>query len=399
MYNHSLLNQDYSFKCGFEKHLLYMYNNRVNFLLLFLFVFLNILIFGGCQSTSPIVQHSNKVGPQAADADSFDLDKFFKIAESSNKPDSSPETYYQMGNERLEFRIVSDLPAKAEPSEGFEILEDLQGNKYLVSKKIEFDHNDIAATTTGIESSGNTVRHLLSFHFKPECWDKVYDITSGLINKQLGIVRKNKVLSAPILMDAIFESAFVTSNFTESDMEWITSGFIKSELQIPQEDQTTMIAWLENRLLKNPNDENILSSLAWKYFENNTDDCKKTANLFKKMLLKEPNLTPFLMKLRKCYQASKNYNEAIHTYQTLLTHHKYDALDESIVHTFVAEAHYKKGNKKEALKELNTALSLVESFSFPFLKTVQADKIRKSFEELKTKYIADIKKMITIVAQ
>ncbi len=104
----------------------------------------------------------------------------------------------------LEFRLVSEdeLPGREdEPPEGFEVLEDRIGTRYLVTKAAEL--TGAALEDARVNVGGEFGQPRINFNLKRDAAEKFEEITGSNVDRRLAIVLDGVVQSAPVIRDRI----------------------------------------------------------------------------------------------------------------------------------------------------------------------------------------------------
>lgn len=104
----------------------------------------------------------------------------------------------------LEFKLVSEkeLPSPEEdPPEGFEVLEDRQGNRYLIEKEAKL--TGAALEDAKVNVGGEFGQPRINFTLKDKAADKFEEITASSVDRRLAIVLDGVVQSAPVIRDRI----------------------------------------------------------------------------------------------------------------------------------------------------------------------------------------------------
>ncbi len=118
---------------------------------------------------------------------------------------------------KLDFRMVdvSMTPEQASASRvptDSEILDGEGGNKYLVEKKVLVSGGDLVDAQAGFDQNGQPI---VNFRFNTIGARKFAEVTAQNVGRPFAIVLDNKVLSAPVIREAIpGGSGQISGNFT-----------------------------------------------------------------------------------------------------------------------------------------------------------------------------------------
>jgi len=272
------------------------------------------------------------------------------------------EGYYVLGEQEIEFRPIVDVRKDAEVQENWEEMLDIRGDRFLVLKKAELGSQDVEAIRVRKSPFEPHERYQISVSFKKESWDKVRSITKRLIGRRLGIVRGNRLISAPVVQTAVDKDAVIGGAVRMSDVQWFIAGLDPKE-QPPEEDREgEYTKWLEQWVRKSPDDLDAMSALAGKYMYGETKDYGKASTLFEEILRKDPQRTEHLLNLGTCYTRLGEYDKAARTYERAIVARPED---EWIARWQLAEAYKGQGETPLAIRELEKGLRLLEASSLP----------------------------------
>jgi preprotein translocase subunit SecD len=118
---------------------------------------------------------------------------------------------------KMDFRMVdvSMTPEQAlasHPPADSEILDGEGGNKYLVEKRVLVSGADLVDAQAGFDQNGQPI---VNFRFNSAGARKFAEVTAQNVGKPFAIVLDNKVLSAPVIREAIpGGSGQISGNFT-----------------------------------------------------------------------------------------------------------------------------------------------------------------------------------------
>jgi preprotein translocase subunit SecD len=118
---------------------------------------------------------------------------------------------------KLDFRMVDlsmtpEQAAQAHPSDS-EILDGEKGDKYLIEKRVLVSGADLVDAQPGFDQRTN--EPIVSFRFNSSGARKFAEATQANVGKPFAIVLDNKVISAPVIRDAILGgSGQISGSFT-----------------------------------------------------------------------------------------------------------------------------------------------------------------------------------------
>ncbi len=272
------------------------------------------------------------------------------------------EGYYVLGEQEIEFRLVVDVSEDTKVRENWEEMLDMRGDRFLVLKKAEIGSQDVEAIRIIKSPFEPRERYQISVSFKKESWDKVRNVTERLIGRRLGIVRGNKLISAPVVRTAVDKDAVIAGAISMSDVQWFIAGLVPKE-EPPEEDREgEYTKWLEQWVKKSPDDLDAMSALAGKYMYGEKKDYEKASTLFEEILRKDPQRTEHLFNLGTCYTRLGKYDQAVRTYERAIVARPGD---EWIARWQLAEAYKGQGKTPRAIRELEKGLRLLEDSSLP----------------------------------
>jgi hypothetical protein len=272
------------------------------------------------------------------------------------------EGHYVLGDQEIEFRLVVDVGKDTEVKENWEEMLDIRGDRFLVFKKAELGSQDVETVRIRKSPFGPRERYQISVSFKKESWDKVRNITKRLIGRRLGIVRGNRLISAPVVRTAVDKDAVIGGAVSISDVQWFIAGLVPKEEPREEDREGEYTKWLEQWVRKSPDDLDAMSALAGKYMYGEKKDYGKAATLFEEILLKDPQRTKHLLNLGTCYTRLGEYAKAVRTYERAIVARPED---EWITRWQLAEAYKGQGENPHAIRELEKGLRLLKASSLP----------------------------------
>jgi tetratricopeptide (TPR) repeat protein len=274
------------------------------------------------------------------------------------------EGYYLLGNESLEFRLAVDGSKALKNPSDWEKMSDIKNNKLFVFKKAEINSADVDGLL--IEKSRWEDEYEITIYFKKKSWDKVRKITEQLINKRLGIIRGGRLINAPVVLDALKDSAVITP-MNQSQIKWFVNGLIlkepmTEELKVARRKEH--LKNLEEIVNKQPDDLNLKLGLAreYAYARGEVKDCKKAIALFKEVFEKDKTRTDIYSDIASCYSYLKEYDKAIKYFQNAINT---KSENEWIFRLQLAEIYKELNQNDNALKEIERSIEFLKASDLP----------------------------------
>ncbi len=289
------------------------------------------------------------------------------------------EGYYVLGAQEIKFRPIVDVRKDAEAQENWEEMLDIRGDRFLVLKKAELGSQDVEAIRVRKSPFEPHERYQISVSFKKDSWDKVRSITKRLIGRRLGIVKGNKLISAPVVRTAVDKDAIIGGAVRMSDVQWFIAGLVPKEEPPEADREGEYTKWLEQWVRKSPDDLDAMSALAGKYMYGETKDYGRASTLFEEILQKDPQRTEHLFNLGTCYTRLGAYDKAARTYERAIVARP---KDEWIARWQLAEAYKEQGETPLAIRELQRGLRFLEASSLPDKEAV-IQTFKMEIEDLK----------------
>ena len=300
------------------------------------------------------------------------------------------EGYYRLGKEQLEFRLAVEDSEDAPEKNEWEELTDLENKRFFVSKKVKIDPADVDGVLVE-KLPVDDVAYAIIIYFKKESWNKVRDITNGNIKKRLGIVRRGKLFMAPVLCEAVDTKASIAGpNIDASTVEWFVKGFTREEE--PSEEKANrekerekFTDELVKKIEKNPDDVDTQKQLADRYIFGNPKDYRKAADLYEKIISKQPSRTDILFDLARCYTSLKEYEKAIKALERIIA---ISPSEELTTRLQLAKVYERWGQYDSAINELERSLIILNSSS-------KEDKEKELFIEVIKNNINKLRTIVT----
>jgi len=272
------------------------------------------------------------------------------------------EGYYVLGKEDIEFRLIADETKEAELQRDCEEMFDIRGHRFLVLKKAELGSQDVEAIRIRKSPFEPRERYQISVSFKKESWVRVRNVTKRLIGRRLGIVKGNRLISAPVVRSAVDKDAVIGGPMSLLEAERFIVGLIRKEEPPEADREGEYTEWLEQWVKRSPDDLDAMSALAGKYMYGEKKDYGKAATLLEEILRKDPEKTEHLLNLGTCYAWLGEYDKAVRNYERAIVARP---ADEWIARWQLAEVYKNQGQNRRAIRELETSLKLLQASSTP----------------------------------
>ena len=203
----------------------------------YLVVILTILSLSGCKNSSHVADNKSSVNLDVIDPNTFNAREYTKAVNEEIKAYERSKkelAYYSVVGKLIHYRAISYTPKSINNIDEYDWFTDIKGQRVLVSKKIELDQDDIEGILIEkVIYQGKEARHI-TIYFKREAWEKVFDVTSRYASgksaptKRLGIVKNNKLFTPKMVIEA-YSNKDSFGAFSESDTQWLVSGFMLAE--------------------------------------------------------------------------------------------------------------------------------------------------------------------------
>lgn len=361
------------------------------------------VIVSGCATSKPITKEEDQYKPYVIDVDKFDPMVFFERMkeERAAREESKITNCYRIGAGDIRFVFAAENDNGKETPPDYIPISGMKEKTYYVSKVAVLDGDDIDMLCIEKNSYKGNEQSLIKLYFKEESWNKVHDVTESLINKKMAVVKHQTVISAPVVHEAIVESANLIGDFDKANMEWLVHDFTQINLQTLDSRKEAYTRWLERRIENYPDDIQSVTSLAHLYAEKKPD-CLKSTAIFERVMVLNPerNIHPFLHLVDMCYREAGNYRRAITFYSELLGESKAEPQDRIYVRMALAIAYAESGDTQQALQELSLSLADTQALSlqYPWLETSPSkDIIEKELAKRKEQMIKLIEEAMETV--
>ena len=272
------------------------------------------------------------------------------------------EGYYVLGKEDIEFRLIADEAKEAELQRDGEEMLDIRGDRFLVLKKAELGSQDVEAIRIRKSPFEPREQYQICVSFKKKSWDRVRNITKRLIGRRLGIVRGNRLINAPVVMNAIDKDAVIGGPLSLVEVQWFIAGLIRKEEPPEGDREGEYTEWLEQWVKRSPDDLDAMAALAGKYMYGVKADYGKAAVLFEEILRKDPEKTEHLLNLGACYAWLGEYEKAVRNYERAIVARPED---EWIARWQLAEVYKNQSQNRRAIRELERSLKILQASSTP----------------------------------
>ena len=292
------------------------------------------------------------------------------------------EGYYSLGKEKLEFRVV--VVKAREAGEDFQGMSNVKGKWFLVSPKRQLDSRDIEGVRVQ-RSKERQGEYEIVIYFKKESWNKVLGVTRGLIGKRLGIVRGNKLISAPVVREPIDRQAQVAGWLGMMDVKEFVEGLVLTDEPTAEKREGEYIEWLEQRVKTSRDDLDARRKLAFQYFHGGTggvrQDYSKALALFRELLQRDPSDGQYGYLIAACYVKLQQYDKAVQTYEKMLVQRP---KEEWSIRLGLAETYKARDDTRNALRELGKSLKAIKALpESKEHKDRLINAVEKQIEELK----------------
>ena len=272
------------------------------------------------------------------------------------------EGYYVLGEENIEFRLIADETEEAELQRDCEEMFDTRRHRFLVLKKVELGSQDVEAIRIRKSPFEPHERYQISVSFKKESWARVRNVTKRLIGRRLGVVKGNRLISAPVVRSAFDKDAVIGGPMSLLEAEWFIDGLVRKEEPPEADREGEYTAWLEQWVKRSPDDLDAMSALAGKYMYGEKKDYGKAATLFEEILRKDPKRTEHLLNLGTCYARLGEYDKAVRNYERAIVARPEV---EWIARWQLAGVYKSRGQNRRAIRELEESLKLLQASSMP----------------------------------
>ena len=264
------------------------------------------------------------------------------------------EGYYVLGKEDIEFRLIADETKEAELQRDCEEMFDIRDHRFLVLKKAELGSQDVEAIRIRKSPFEPPEQYQISVSFK--------NVTKRLIGRRLGIVKGNRLISAPVVRNAVDKDAVIGAPISLLEVQGFIAGLIRKEEPPEADREGEYTEWLEQWVKRSPDDLDAMSALAGKYMYGEKEDYGKAATLFEEILRKDPEKTEHLLNLGTCYVWLGEYHKAVRNYERAIVARPED---EWVARWLLAEVYKKQGQNRRAIRELGRSLKLLQASSTP----------------------------------
>ena len=272
------------------------------------------------------------------------------------------EGYYVLGKENIEFRLIADETEEAELKRDCEEMFDARGHRFLVLKKAELGSQDVEAIRIRKSPFEPRERYQISVSFKKESWVRVRNVTKRLIGRRLGVVKGNRLISAPVVRSAVDKEAVIGGPINLREAEWFIAGLVRKKEPPEADSEGEYTEWLEQWVKRSPDDLDAMSALAGKYMYGQKKDYGKAATLLEEILRRDPERTEHLLNLGTCYARLGDYDQAVRNFERAIVARPED---EWIARWQLAGVYKNQGQNRRAIRELERSLRLLQASSTP----------------------------------
>ncbi len=349
----------------------------------------------GCGVLNHPAKGADHPNVYVADGKLFDdLYDLFSGKHKEISKQSVEKTYYLVGNENVRLVSVADNDQDRGDNLAYVSVTDIKAQPYIVSKAAVVDPHDIEALYVEKSSYKGNEQYMIVLLFKRDSWNRVHDATEKLRGGRLALIKNEKVLSTPLVMEPTVEAAAVSGKFEKSDIQWFVQGLTPTEPPPEAAREKDLVDWLEWRVEKYPSERSSILRLAERYTKKGKSVCKKASGIYERAIQFDPARSGayFLPFLHSCFEESGNYDGAIAFYNELIDQGKTPPLVEVYIRAALAEAHFQKGSIEQAIHELEEAVSVVKSFAPQF---PEGSKYGAEIETAKTRMIQFIESEIS----
>jgi len=362
-------------------------------LLFFIAISLSPILLGGGVSNH-LSKDADRRSAHVADVKLFDdLYDLFSGKHEEISKQSVERSYYLVGNENVRFVSVADSDQNRGDVLAYVSVTDIRGQPYAVSKVAVVDPHDIEFVYIEKSSYKSNEQHIIGLLFKQDSWDRVHDATERLRGRRLALIKNEKVLSAPVVMEPVVEAAAVSWKFEKSDIQWFVQGLIPTEPPSEAAREKGLVDWLEKRVEKYPNERSLVVRLAERYTKKEKSVCKKASGIYERAIQLDPARSSayFLPFLHSCFKESGNYDGAITFYNGLIDQRKTPPWVEVYIRAALAEAYFRKGSIEQAVHVLEGAIAVVKSFTPQFS---EGSRHKGEIESAKAKAVESLEREI-----
>lgn len=340
--------------------------------------------------------------PSSIDVNEFDTFDFFQgmIEEDAARDKTRIRNCYNGPNMDFSFASVAESNEN-QPLAKYDTVTDRSGQTYHISKTRLLDKRDIDIVCVDKTSYKGNDQYSIIVFFKESSWDKVYAATGSVIKKRVALLKSGKLLSAPVMYQALTKVAQIAMLDSAADANWYVQGLIPASYSEDGREKA-FIKWLEKRVQNYPNDSESLDNLAGLYSKTKSD-CDKSLAVYERVINLNPSANyfsyyfPFLY---SCYQNSKDFERAIKFHKSLIGAQGVEPLTEVYLRIGLASAYESKQDRQMALQELLHALDATKAVptSYPWLKdnpsmTAIEIKLQDQKAEMIKRLEAEIEKM------
>jgi tetratricopeptide (TPR) repeat protein len=349
----------------------------------------------GCGVSSHPAKEADHRNAYVADVKLFDdLYNLFSGKHEEVSKQSEERRYYLVGNENVRLVSIADSEEHTRDVLAYVSVTDIRGQPYTVSRAAMVDPRDIEALYVEKSLYKGNEQYIIVLLFKQDSWDRVHHATERLRGRRLALIKNEKVLSAPVVMEPVVEAAGVSGKFEKSDIQWFVQGLTPTEPPSVAAREKDLVDWLERRVEKYPNETSSIVRLAKCYTKIGKSVCKKASGIYERAIQLDParSIAYFLPFLHSCFEESGNYDRAITFYNELIDQRKKPPLEEVYIRGALAEAYFQKGSIEQAVHELEEAVSVVKSFTPQF---PEGSKHKAEIESAKAKMVQSIEREIS----
>ena len=310
----------------------------------------------------------------------------YSLAES-NKTENS---YYRNENASIEMRLL----VEPEDEIPWVNLQDSEGATQRVSKEEAISSSDVEGVS--IE------RDEIVIHFKPTSWSRIRETTTRLKGKRLAIVKDGEIIISPVMRAPIDRAALIDSA-PKINLDGFLKGFVLQTRPPHLDSDKIYMQFLSEWIVTHPNDLDRKHHLATLYLEDKeSPQIEKALPLFQELAEAKPNDGLIQMRLIVCYIGLGQFDQALATSQHALSN--IQRRDQMFMYGLIGEIHYLKGDKENAIENLEIQLERVKESDFPkfeeLLGEEQTTKLNEAFgweAQSKNKMIKKIKSRIEYI--
>jgi HEAT repeat protein/beta-lactamase regulating signal transducer with metallopeptidase domain len=139
----------------------------------------------------------------------------------ANPPTAEPSAGEKTEQPLLQFRLVVEGPEAEGKTRVVAPIETEPDRTFALADEIWLSEKDMSKAV--VRSNDQTGKPNVVFGLKPEAGERLKKLTGDNIGKMIAIVYKEKLLSAPVINDAIGTSGVISGNLTQEEAEEIAA--------------------------------------------------------------------------------------------------------------------------------------------------------------------------------